>query len=384
MTHLQEFWYCVAAQGEIPLPQGGSPGDGTVGQLLEFLDYFRGQGQAPLAQALPQALLEHPAFVSSARVLLGISDKRFYLDMTYLAHMAADQSGRRLVPERREDLRKHNTAWFLRQLTLPGKENWAELISGYFLSSGLEQILTAFLSLSEPVVRSIFRKLIAPKEDQQKHAKIRGHGAEQLAARCLREWGVSFQPQDKDLRPMGQQDPNVDLRTMTPTHHQPGIPHIASFDLLILDGQGRIRGLVQSLIHTSDPGQFGVDKSDKTLEIRRYTDRYNQAHPEAPVSLIGIVDGVGYCENVSGTIAKMLTAFDCFVQVHTLFKLHLQQLGLLRGIRAVRLEEAFFTPEAMAHFEAHYLLPAGAALVRQPLDSPGRPAGKAALWGIEN
>ena len=43
-------------------------------------------------------------------------------------------------------------------------QDWAEVVADYFLSNGLEEILTAFLSLSEEQVRQIFNNLIAPKE----------------------------------------------------------------------------------------------------------------------------------------------------------------------------------------------------------------------------
>lgn len=98
------------------------------------------------------------------RLLLGISDKRFYLDMTYLAHISTTANGERLVAEKREDLIKHSTAWFAGRLSRQGKEEWAKLISEYFVSNDLEQILNAFLSLSEDLVKEIFNNLIAPKE----------------------------------------------------------------------------------------------------------------------------------------------------------------------------------------------------------------------------
>ena len=74
-----------------------------------------------------------------------------------------------------------------------------------------------------------------------------------------------------------------------------------------------IRALVQSLIHTSDPGQYGVNKSDETVDIKKMINRYNEKYPQKPVYLIGNVDGVGFSENPNGTIAKMLGVFDSFV-----------------------------------------------------------------------
>ena len=246
-----------------------------------------------------------------------------------------------------------------------GKEKWAELIVGYFRDNDLEQILNAFLPLSENLIKEIFNNLIAPKEIQQKQAKYRGHGAEQLVARSFHDVGARIYPEKKHLEPMAERDPNVNLATMELVSHEAAAAGIHSFDLIIKDEEGDIRALVQSLIHTSDPGQYGVNKSDETVDIKKMINQYNEKHPKKPVYLIGNVDGVGFSENPNGTIAKMLGVFDSFVQVNTMFKagLYLQQLGLISGIRAVLLEKDYFSPEAKEHFYRSYMEPAGVKLV---------------------
>lgn len=365
MDKLQEFWYCVAPQNEIPLYRGETLDDQVVASLLAFLKYYRSHREGTFSESLQKALLHNPKFIRDIRLLLGISDKRFYLDMTYLAHSWQADDGTRLVEEAREDLVKHSTGWFVGRLSRPGKEKWAELIAGYFRDNDLEQILNAFLPLSENLIKEIFNNLIAPKEIQQKQAKYRGHGAEQLAARSFHDVGARIYPEKKHLKPMAERDPNVNLATMELVSHEAAAAGIHSFDLLIKDEEGDIRALVQSLIHTSDPGQYGVNKSDETVDIKKMINQYNEKHPQKPVYLIGNVDGVGFSENPNGTIAKMLGVFDSFVQVNTMFKagLYLQQLGLISGIRAVLLDEDYFSPEAKEHFYRNYMEPAGVALV---------------------
>lgn len=365
MDKLQEFWYCVAPQNEIPLYRGETLDDQVVASLLAFLNYYRSHREGTFSEALQKALLHNPKFIRDIRLLLGISDKRFYLDMTYLAHSWQADDGTRLVEETREDLVKHSTGWFVGRLSRPGKEKWAELIAGYFRDNDLEQILNAFLPLSENLIKEIFHNLIAPKEIQQKQAKYRGHGAEQLVARSFHDVGARIYPEKKHLEPMAERDPNVNLATMELVSHEAAAAGIHSFDLIIKDEEGDIRALVQSLIHTSDPGQYGVNKSDETVDIKKMINRYNEKHPKKPVYLIGNVDGVGFSENPNGTIAKMLGVFDSFVQVNTMFKagLYLQQLGLISGIRAVLLDEDYFSPEAKEHFYRNYMEPAGVALV---------------------
>ena len=41
MNKLQEFWYCVAPQNDIPLYRGEALDDSVVTGLLTFLDYYR-------------------------------------------------------------------------------------------------------------------------------------------------------------------------------------------------------------------------------------------------------------------------------------------------------------------------------------------------------
>lgn len=365
MNKLQEFWYCVAPQNDIPLYRGEALDDRVVTGLLSFISYYRNNRQETFLESIQEALLYNPNFINDIRLLLGISDKRFYLDMTYLAHISTATDGKRLVAENRENLVKHSTAWFAGRLSRQGKEEWAKLISKYFVSNDLEQILNAFLSLSEDVVKEIFNNLIAPKEIQQKQAKYRGHGAEQLVAQSFYAAGATIYPENKHLTPMAERDPNVDLSTMEIVSHEAAAAGIHSFDLIIKDVDGDIRALVQSLIHTSDPGQYGVNKSDETVEIKRLIDRHNEFHIDKPVYLIGNVDGVGFSENPNGTIAKMLSAFDSFVQINTVFKvgLYMQQLGLTSGIRYIILDDNYFSAAAKEHFNQEYIKPAGVELI---------------------
>lgn len=365
MRKLQEFWYCVAPQNDIPLYRGEALDNNVVTDLIAFLNYYRDNIQKTFSESIQKALLHNPKFINNIRLLLEISNKRFYLDMTYLAHISTTSAGERIVAEKREDLTKHSTAWFVGKLSRKGKEEWAKLISEYFVSNDLEQILNAFLSLPEDMVKEIFNNLIAPKEIQQKQAKYRGHGAEQLAAKSFHDAGANIYPEKKHLTPMAERDPNVKLSTMEIVSHEAAAAGIHSFDLIIKDADGDIRALVQSLIHTSDPGQYGVNKSDETVDIKKLIDKYNETHPEKPVYLIGNVDGVGFSENPHRTIEKMLDAFDSFVQINTMFKasLYMQQLGLTSGVRYIMLDDDYFSSEMKEYFNRKYIEPAGVTLV---------------------
>ncbi len=122
MRKLQEFWYCVAPQNDIPLYRGEALDNNVVTDLIAFLNYYRDNIQKTFSESIQKALLHNPKFINNIRLLLGISNKRFYLDMTYLAHISTTSAGERIVAEKREDLTKHSTAWFVGKLSRKGKE----------------------------------------------------------------------------------------------------------------------------------------------------------------------------------------------------------------------------------------------------------------------
>lgn len=193
-------------------------------------------------------------------------------------------------------------------------------------------------------------------------AKYRGHGAEQAFAQVITACGLKITPENKDTDPMAQYDPNVNLSTMTVVPRNAGNENCHSFDLLIKDRDSSIRVLIQSLIHSSDPGQYGVNKSDETVDIyklvRVYNNKINMNHQ---VYLLGSVDGVGFCENPNGTIIKMLNAFDDFFQMHTLFKIpvFLQKIGMINTVKGIMFDKDYFSDSVINYFVDTYLTPAG-------------------------
>lgn len=268
-----------------------------------------------------------------------------------------------MVPEAREHLLKHDTKYFVRLLsTSPVKKKLAREITSYFVSRGLVDILNTFSSLTTEQIEPIFNNLIATKEIQQMQAKYRGHGAEQAFAQIVTACGMKIIPENKDTDPMAGYDPNVDLSTMTVVQRNASNENCHSFDLIINEADSRIRVLIQSLIHSSDPGQYGVSKSDETIDIYKRIRAYNnKINVDQQVYLLGSVDGVGFSENPNGTIVKMLDAFDDFFQMHTLFKIpvFLQKIGMINNVKAISFDTDYFDDYAIDHFVSTYLTPAG-------------------------
>ena len=389
MKKIEEFWYCVAPQEDLPLYKGQEISADACINLINLVETYKklvaSKVYSSSREIVLKIILDKPSIISDMRVLVGVSDKRLYLDLTYIANVYSGKNKKRLVPEKRENLLKHDTKYFIRMLSSSDiKEILAGEIANYFIARGLEGILETFSSLSVEQIEPIFNNLIATKEIQQKQAKYRGHGAEQAFAQVVTSCGLMIIPESKDTDPMAGYDPNVDLSTMTVVQRNASNENCHSFDLIISDGNSRIRVLIQSLIHSSDPGQYGVNKSDETIDVYKRIRAYNKSNPNNQVYLLGSVDGVGFSENPNGTIVKMLDAFDDFFQMHTLFKIpvFLQKIGMINNVRGIAFDTSYFDDYAIEHFEKNYLDPLGISnLTGQKLDESNTlKAGKATVF----
>jgi hypothetical protein len=366
MNKIEEFWYCVAPQDDIPLPDDTrSEQQESFNELISLLSKYKVIHDTNPAlttqQIVKNIILTKPDSISTFRKLIDISDKRLYLDLTYVINYYDEEI--RLVETDRESLVKHSTAYFINYLQRnTNKEILADVVSKYFCDRGLSDSIEAFSSLTEEQLSSIFNNLIINRETLHRDAKLRGHGVEQAFAKIFKECGVIIYPTNKAEAPMAEHDPNVDLSTMEIITRNAKDDNCHSFDLIIKSTDNKIRVLIQSLIHTSDPGQYGVNKSDETINIYRRICAYNNnLNPNNKVYLLGSVDGVGFSENPNGTIVKMLDAFDDFFQMHTLFKIpiFLQKIGMINNIKGISFNKDYFDDYAIDHFVSTYLTPAG-------------------------
>lgn len=362
MNKLEEFWYCVAPQEDLPLYKGQAISSSACTNLINFIKKYKSKiGSDTPENVIQSIILDNPSIISDIRVLVGVSDKRLYLDLTYLVNVFKDSKNRRFVSEERQHLLKHDTKYFVRLLTNSSmKKVLAAEITNYFVQRGLLDIINTFMSLSEDQIIPIFDNLIAPREIQQMQAKYRGHGAEQAFAKVVTACGCAITPENKDIDPMAGYDPNVDLSVMNVVTRDASNEDCHSFDLIVNDNSGRIRVLIQSLIHSSDPGQYGVNKSDETKDIYKRIEHYNsKVKTNEKVYLLGSVDGVGFSENPNGTIVKMIDYFDDFFQIHTLFKipLFLQKIGIINNVLGVAFDNDYFEDKAISHFVDTYMTP---------------------------
>ncbi|MFH1749694.1 MAG: hypothetical protein ABH837_02260 [bacterium] len=355
-TPQNEFWFHVADQSDIPIA-GDIDKSLDIDKLAKlFLDFSKVSDKV---EFLFTAIKSDIELVDILRTLVGVSDKRMYLEMSYVFAKTKSKH----LPDKNVlggnffELNKHPLSYFknlVKSSNRPLAEESANLIAQYLIDKGLIDIVSTMSKLTIQEIESLIEKLILTKEVQQAEAKRRGHGAEFELAKLLHSLGCSIVPEERYKKAIGYRDPNVDLSTFEIVKKEKG--KTWSFDLIVTQNNNPIV-FIQSLIHTSDPGQYGVNKSDETVQIKSDLDKYNTASP-IKKELWGLVDGVGFCENKKDTIDKMLGKFDCFIQLKTLYKagLQLHKLGLIK-IKGIVFDETAYTPEMIKELFDKYGAP---------------------------
>ena len=337
-----EYWFHVAPQHEIPIA-------GEVEELIdtEALSGLIGKFEnAPTIEAehLTAAINNNPDSIDILRSLVGVSDKRMYLELSYIFYKTKfnDNDDTNILGTTLYVVNRHPLNYFKQRIN-DGNQQLAskslEMISDYLIDKGILNVLNSLRTIGADQAHVLIDRLVNVKEAQQKLTKRRGHGMEQLFAQVLHELDVSFLPENKHTNPMAH-DPNVNRTTFQVQAKTPN--QTWAFDIIVLsDHEPYV--FTQGLVHTSDPGQYGVNKSDETVTIKGGLTAHNQEN-QTNKELWGLVDGVGFTENKPNTIDKMLQEFDCFVQLKTLYKagLQLHQLGIV-NIQAIRFDMNYYS-----------------------------------------
>ena len=349
-----EFWFHVASQSEIPIA-------GQIESIFDFnaLNNFIKKvkdSDAQFNQILKEELKNNIDLVDILRTLVGVSNKRLYLELSLLFGKTkiddTELSG--ISGDSIYNLNKHDVKFFKKicmEQSARGELGLNKLVN-YLSEKGLRKIILALVDIEPEILKHLVESLIFPKEIQQKEAKRRGHGAEQALAIVLNRFDLIVTPEDRHSDPMRSKDPSVSRESyeIVPKKTK---DKTWSFDLIISKGVHKI--FVQSLIHTSDPGQYGVNKSDETGYIKNEITEFNLKN-EKNCELWGLVDGFGFSENKKDTIDKMLLHFDCFIQMASLYKapLHLHKLGAI-ALKAIRFDENYYSEEQIKDLAEKYV-----------------------------
>lgn len=344
-TPQAEFWYNVSDQNEIPI-------FGTVDKGIDITKLEQVTSGLPDEPEkhydyLKTTIEKDPDTIDILRALVGVSDKRMYLELSFsfAKFQKPGNKNENVLGYSMYDVNKHPLDYFKRLIIgkSPLKGTYVDIICKYLESRGLMDVLGVLKDLSTEQIELLVEKWIITKEVQQAEAKQRGHGAEFEVAKIISKLGCKMLPTTRHQNAMAEKDPNVDKETFEIRDKEKG--KTFSFDLIVLDKKEKSIAFIQSLIHTSDPGQYGVNKSNETLEVKEHLAVYNVKN-KGKKELWGIVDGVGFSENKKDTIDKMLEVFDCFIQLKTLYKIGLQlhKLGVTQ-IKGIKFDSTFYEQE---------------------------------------
>ena len=348
----KEYWFHVSNQNEIPI---FGHAEKSIDSKVIYNISRKIQGNSDDFEALKQIITLDPNAIDTLRTIVGVTDKRMYLELSYIfnKHRQKANSDTNILGESVYLLKKHTVSYFKRMInehSQTGKEV-LNIVAKYLEHRGVLSMLHVLNKMEEEEISTLVDYLLLPKEIQQEETKRREHGAEQALALFLHNIGISFIPNQRHINPMSQDDQNVNKETFTLAPRDE--KKTWSMDLIITHKE-QPRIFVQGLIHSSDPGQYGVNKSGETVSVKTGLKKHNRTAP-IKKELWGLVDGVGFIENPENTIFKMIQQFDTFVQLKSLYKagLKLHKLGLVK-IKAIRFDMSFYTPkEADEMFELY-------------------------------
>ena len=348
----KEYWFHVSNQNEIPI---FGHAEKSINSKVIYNISRKIQGNSDDFEALKQIITLDPNTIDTLRTIVGVTDKRMYLELSYIfnKHRQKVNSDTNILGESVYLLKKHTVSYFKRMINEHSEtgQEVLNIIAKYLEHRGVLSMLHVLNKMEEEEISTLIDYLLLPKEIQQEETKKRGHGAEQALALFLHNIGISFIPNQRHINPMSQDDQNVNKETFTLAPRDE--KKTWSMDLIITHKE-QPRIFVQGLIHSSDPGQYGVNKSGETVSVKTGLKKHNRTAP-IKKELWGLVDGVGFIENPENTIFKMIQQFDTFVQLKSLYKagLKLHKLGLVK-IKAIRFDMSFYSPkEADEMFELY-------------------------------
>lgn len=353
----KEYWQHVSPQEEIPVW-----GEIKLPNFKEFNDIINKLNNNIVKNhknIIEDALLKNPKIFNILRLFVGIANKRAYLDLSYIFRNTSSPNGKTsLCGCNKTEMSAHQMSFFLNSVKNGNnkmKKIASKKISEYLFERGLLEILGILSRLNVKQRTLLIEKTIFPREIQQKQAKRRGHGAEAILAKVVKELGCKITPPKKDVNPMGQRDVRLDKKIFSITTKNNASSR--SYDLVISDKADVIRILMAGLIHSSDPGQFGVDKTKDTIQGKKEIELYNKGRNDNKKIMLGaLVDGVGFAENKKDTINKILENVDVFVQVKTLYKigLLLHKLKLCK-IKAIMFDTKFYSIQDIKKIKEKYI-----------------------------
>ena len=223
LTPQNEYWFHVAPQHEIPI----------AGEVEEFIDtdalamLIGNFDNVPRIEAadLTIAIKNDPNTIDILRSLVGVSDKRMYLELSYIFYKTKFNDGdeTNILGTTFYEVNRHPLNFFKQRINEANQllaDKSLKIISNYLIERGVLEVLNSLKSIGSFQAHVLIDRLINVKEAQQKLTKRRGHGMEQHFAQVLHDLGVPFLPENKHTNPMAH-DPNVNRITFQVQEKKP-------------------------------------------------------------------------------------------------------------------------------------------------------------------
>ena len=165
----KEYWFHVSNQNEIPI-FGDIHKKIDSKAIYELSRRFLDNKHSGL-EILKKIIFENTENIDTLRTLMGISDKRMYLELSYIFNkQRIDQNdllGTNILGESVYSLQKHSISFFktkIRRSDFTTSRAILETISNYLESKGILQMLNTLKTMSQSEISTLVDKLLLPKE----------------------------------------------------------------------------------------------------------------------------------------------------------------------------------------------------------------------------
>jgi len=301
---------------------------------------FRDESSA--VDDIRRSLVNNPELLDTLRLLVGRTKTKLSIDLSLAFRGTESPVGDpSLCGCSMDGFTRHQYSYFKNFLSGSRRSNAevqkaGETIANYFASIGTVDVLGDFANMSTNARQNIIEEAIVPHDGRQSIAKRQGHGAEAEIARVIEAIGANIRPTNKVSHPM---EGDVEFEGY-------------SYDLIVDDDNGNTRAGLISLFHTSNPGQFGVDKTAKTADymdsIRSYNDRVSSSEE---CELWSFCDGAGFAMN-NKALRNVLDNVDDWVQIKSVWKLalSLNRRGVCE-VDAIAFNQDFYSDDELDRLE---------------------------------
>jgi len=308
----------------------GDGGQATFGDESSAVDDMR------------RALVNNPELLDTLRLLVGRTKTKLSIDLSLAFRGTESPVGDpSLCGCGMDGFTRHQYSYFKNFLSGSRRSNAevqkaGETIANYFANIGTIDVLGDFASMSTNARQNVIEEAIVPHDGRQSIAKRQGHGAEAEIARVIEAIGANIRPTNKVSHPMKG---DVEFEGH-------------SYDLIADDDNRNTRAGLISLFHTSNPGQFGVDKTAKTADymdsIKSYNNRVSSSEE---CELWSFCDGAGFAMN-NKALRNVLDNVDDWVQIKSVWKLalSLNRRGVC-DVDAIAFNQDFYSDDELDRLE---------------------------------